>query len=253
MYNVSPRILNDILPWKCEDLGNYNNITCNQWLIDGKIYYRLCMPFGWSETYPSGFIYCQLETIKNLFPCIVEDLKEVFNIPRRGLHRITLDNTEYFMFYVPTTINGEIIWETPVKYLPKSHYLRQNPYFCHRMREAIIFSDILALTRTNESNICVRRSHTGESFPVSYNEYNTTVSKGDNFSVILKTLFNKWFDENTNIPKIVHKLANKPDNLLQYTYDLQCKVDDIIKKYDKEFIWYGHFVVERISKQLLQL
>lgn len=268
-------ILNNQLKWDGSHLGKYIGAITNVWSAEGIQYYEIKLPEGWSTKLTGGNIYCNANCVKDLFSCIVEDIKNIFGIPRRGIHRITLDNKEYVIYYVPISIKGEIIWETPLNRLDPKHPLRHNINFRKEVQKIIAFCDILALCNTGEPAIRIRPSTEGNYIPISINENSTSISKEStyDYSILTKTLFSKWFGEETSISDIVKEILQckskkliisnqnnipiingtekESNNLAIISADIRNEIDKIIKMYDNNYIWYTHFIIDRMSRHLL--
>ena len=252
-------IINNTLSWDGSHLGSYPiNVITNRWMLEGIHYYGI--------TLPNGIIYCMATCTRDLFPCIVEDIKVIFNIPRRGVHRITIGNDEYILYYVPISIKGDIIWETPLNRLDAKHPLRKNEKFKIEIQRLIAFCDILALCNTGEPSIRIRPWTNGEYIPINVNETNTSITKeiAYDYSILTKTLFLKWFGEETCISDIIRDMVHyrtpiglpnikgiEGDNLAIITSNIRGKIDGIIKRYDPGYIWYSCFIIDRLSRHLL--
>lgn len=261
-------ILNNELPWDGSHLGSFVEAITSQWSVGGINYYGLTLPSGWSTIYPGGIIYCNLSHTKDAFPCIVEDLKSLFGLPKRGVHRINIDNKEYVLFFVPISINGNVIWETPLNQLDNKHALRRDLKFRRNVQKLIAFCDILGLVGTSETAIRIRQGTGNEMIPINTNETTTSIIKSDtyDYSILTKTLFTKWFGEETSLGEVIKEMVqpNSPEykfpiirkeentfNLSHISYEIGRKVGKIIKKYNRNYIWYRHFIVDRMSRHLL--
>lgn len=290
IMTASALILNNRLPWDGSHLGAHpETIITHQWSLEGIIYYGVSLANGWSTEHPSGTIFCTATCTKDVFPCIVEDIKPIFGLPRRGVHRITINNKEYVLYYVPISVKGEVVWETPLNRLDSKHALRKDPNFRKAVQKAIAFCDILALCNTGEPSIRIRPGVETQFVPISVNENNTTIISGGNsanydYSILSKTLFTKWFGEETSISDIVkemvdyqtHKaLDDNPEkklalkvptvetkkngmmegpqrtNLAIISSEIRSRVDEVIKRYDINYIWYSCFIIDRMSRHLL--
>lgn len=259
------QILNNKLPWDATYLLSNDEVEIkNQWCMEGTIYQEIRFPPGWKspdETFSvdyGGVIYCIAVYMKDLFPCIVEGIKNIFGLQNRGIHRITIKHKEYIIYYVPISEKGEIIWETPLNRLDNKHFLRYNCEFKTAVQKTIAFCDILALSSTGEPQIRIRPGCEGNFFPVIFNENSTTIIKcvDYDYSILNKTLFSKWFGEDTDINDIVkdmvqYKIGNRNKNLAVLTSDIRNKVDNVIRKYDNSYIWYSNFIIDRLSRHLL--
>lgn len=267
-------ILNNRLSWDGSHLGDHHGTRIiYKWEVQGSTYTGIYLPEGWCNKIGAGNIYCVAMQSKGLFPCIVEDIKELFGIPRRGIHRITIGNQEYILYYVPISHRGEVIWETPLNRLDAKHGLRSNPKFRRDVQKLIAFCDILSLCGTGEPSIRIRPGINGQYIPINTNVKTTLISspKGINYdySIITKTLFCKWFGETTSIHDVVKEMvhyqsgrsmSNIPiaqsgngnfDNLALISVGMRSKIDSIIRRYDGNYIWYSNFIVDRMSRHLL--
>lgn len=266
-------IINNALRWDGTHLGVFpTTAITNYWLIERVGYYGITLPPNWSvEEFPPGIIYCNAMRMKDMFPCIVEDLKTVFNIPRRGLHRITLGNHEYILYYVPISVKGHIIWETPLSRVESKHPLRQNPNFRRAIQRVVAFCDILALSSTGEPAIKIRPGVDGEYIPINFNEASTDIVKKEHdFSILSKTIFSKWFGEETSISEVVCEMVQYRDDMRLYHHTtsearkselvaemtifcakMRDQIDRIIKQYDRNYAWYACFIIDRMSRHIL--
>lgn len=239
-------ILNNRLRWDGTDLGSYPaTIITNIWKIDNVTYFGL--------TLEEGIIYCHMNKRKDYLPFIIDEIKTLFNISRIGLHRINIGNVDYVLEYVPVTINGEVVWETPLNYLDNSHLLRKDDYFMYEMQKILVFCDILALTSSTESHIIIRQGVDDTYQPINNNVYSTMINKkiAQNFSILTKKMMTQWGKTSrSEIAKNMLGVTNV--NLLNiHIFELRDKVEKIINKYDKNYIWLSYFITTRISNIIL--
>ena len=269
---VEPIIINNMLKWDGSHLGSYRGVLTHIWMMDGIKYHGITLP-----DYNNGIIYCTAVCTKDVFPCIVEDIKDIFGLTRRGIHRITIDNKEYILYYVPISSKGQVFWETPLNRLDSKHILRRNLEFKKEVRKIIAFCDILALSSTGEPSIRIRHGSEGKYIPISVNESATTIVKFStgsdyDYSILSKTLFSKWFGEEisinhvvkdiitsctlawasptSNVPMIINPDINA-NNLVIISSEIRNRIDEIIRKYDSSYIWYSYFIIDRMSRHLL--
>jgi hypothetical protein len=199
----------------------------------------------------------------DLLPCIVEDIKPLFGIAKRGIHRITIGSYQYLIYYVPLTNRNELVWETPLSRLKDSNELRKNLQFRAKVQRLIAFCDILSLKSTGEPAIRIRHSVGNNFCPINVNTTKTSIHDQAvyDFSVITKTLHGKWFGEATLVSDVVKEMVHYragregrvpvQSNLPQITAELRGKVDEIIGRYDLRYIWYTSFIIDRLSRHLL--
>lgn len=279
-------ILNNKLKWDGSHLGNYFDSFINKWESYNTKYYTIFIPEDRFKSIDlkinekdrklsnGGIIYCTIKCTKDVFPCIVEDIKCIFGLSRRGLHRININNKEYIIYYTNLTAEGELIWETPLSKLESKHEFRSNKDFIKEVQKIIAINDILSLSNTSESNICIRSCSNNKFNIISVNEIKNSISylekkgKGESydFSIINKTLFNRWFGEKTSICDLIKEICNynsfkypllssknkqTSNEIVVITTKIRNKIEKIIYKYDKNYIWYNSIIIDRLSRNLL--
>lgn len=176
------------------------------------------------------------------FPTLIEKIKNVFQLPGRGHHYIKIGNKEKILYQVQRNAN-EIVYEVPLSLLPNTHKLHDDLQFRNLVQETIVVMDVLCLSTCNQSSIRVRRGNDGICYPVAYNESKEKISEGhDTFtSVISKSVFSKWFDEDRdeNYYKTGLRLKEKiSGNLLE-------KLNEIIREYAPNYLWYSSIINSR--------
>lgn len=253
-------ILNDYIPWDGSHLGSYSDVISKQWLWEGTTYYVITLPTGWNfneqlTQINGGIIYCIAVCSKSVFPCIVEELKPIFGLARRGIHRITIDKREYILYYVPITVDGKLVWDIPLNRLHAQHSVRTDPLFRYEVQKIIAFCDLLALTNTNESHILIRPGAGDAYVPINSNENSTSIIRQphNDFSIISKVLFIRWFGEDTPIDSVVKDMVrySTGDNLTVTANKIREQLHQAITKYDRSLSWYVQFIFDRVSRHLL--
>lgn len=241
--------------WDGSHLGEFPNLITHNWVCEGTTYHGLTFPDG-------NILYCIAKSTENKFPFIVEEIKDIFDLQRRGIHGIKMAGYEYILFYVPITVNSEIVWETPLNRIHNKHEIRVRPEFRKEIQKILMFAEILSLTSTTESTVWIRNGPGDEYIPIAVNENNTTINRktGHDFSILTKVLINKWFGEETDLNDIVKEMIHYReyvtiptiggDNRAIVLMKLRTQIEEIINKYDKTFIWYTYFIIDRIARHL---
>jgi hypothetical protein len=252
-----------MLSWDGSYLGEYPaSAIVQKWYMGGVLYYGIVLR--------DEFIYVTIHRVKDLFPLIVNDLKEVFNLPRRPLHHIKFSGNMYILYPVPITSEGNLIWELPLNQLPHNHSLRSDPQFQKIVRKLFIFCDILSLPDTNETNIIIQRNQ----IPINNNETRSTIMKETirDFHILPASVINRWFDEDIFMEDILCEMLHYQKNSEEYKnirslksgtqrniqslnyesflFDLRSRIESIIRKYDSNYIWYINFIIERICRYI---
>lgn len=238
-------IMNNRLRWDGSFLGEFPvDIKFCEWEVEGSKYLSLRLL--------KGVVHCMATRTNDLFPCIVEDIKPLFGIPRRGVHRIKLGNYYWLLYYVPISSDGSVIWETPLSRLDAKHPLRKDAHLRQQIRRTIVFCDILALNSTSETTIRLRHGSNGSYEPICINERTTAISKQTvyDFSILSKVLFDKWFGEEILLSDVLYDMF-PGHNLAQLSSEMRSSIEAVVRKYDTSYLWYVTFIVDRMSRHLL--
>lgn len=249
-------VINNILPWDGTHLG-CDLILTNQWVISGDLYYVL------TDVNKNGLIYCTVHHIKDKFPCIVEDLKPLFNLPKRGYHIATLYGKEYILYYLPISSVGDVIWETPLSFIPVSDPIRKDEELADQIRKVFVFCNLLSLTSTGERSIKLRSVSENKYIPISSNELSTTITSKNkkkqsfDFCILNRTVFMRWFGEHANIEHIIAEMINgcydDYESISVTISELKSNIDKVIQKHDSNYIWFSNFIINRVSGPLFEL
>jgi hypothetical protein len=248
MQKMTMPILNSSLAWDGTHLGSYTGDVAFSFMHEGVVCNYLVLP--------QGMIYCLMKSSKDCFACIVEDIKPLFGLTRRGIHRIKINGAEQTLYRVSVTSDGVMMSETPLNKLDSKHHLRKDPIFRLEMQKLLTFCDIMALTSTSESTIRLHKDDKGY-IPVNINERDTTLKKGAkyDYSIIGKMLYLNWFGETTSQTEVLRIMLAERGfaNLTTICHNQRTAIDAVINKYDSNYIWYSNFIIDRMSRILLNV
>lgn len=234
------QIINGLLPWDGSHLGNYSNrIIRAQYINNGVRYTELALELG--------DIYCIIKKTKESIECIIDEIKKVFGINKRGTHRICIGRTEYLIYYVPITGDEKIMFEIPLSKISSND--RYDEDFIKEIRKTIVFCEILGLSSTTERFIRLRMRGQ-KPYPINWNSKIINTKE----SVIPKVLYKKWFEGSTSVVEVLREMIGYSEtrkNLCEITMDIRNKIDGIVRIYDKSYIWYSNMIIERISEYIL--
>lgn len=286
-------ILNDLLPWDGSFLGIFDpSIVIQHWITDKIKYYGLWInletipilgersvaPNQFNKLQPpvttmsvttnrpvEGWVYGIMIATEDRLPCILDAIKPLFGINRRGIHQLQIGSRRYLIYYVPVTLDRAVIWETPVTRLGPRHPLRQDPDFRLAVQRLIACCDILGLSQTGESVFWIRPGIKTSYVPINTNDKITTILKADiyDYSILTKVLITNWFGEDLPIDQVVKEMLHykspgmlriplmPSDDLVTLTSKLRNQINQIIMTFDSNYIWYANFVIDRLSRYLL--
>jgi hypothetical protein len=223
-----------MMKWDGSHLGSYENIIKNEWKDEGIKYYEL-------EILDNNIV-CTGYILKNMLPCIVEDIKKIFGIYSRGFHLITINKKLYIIYKKCDDMS--------LKVIDNDNRLLND--IKSKIQKVILFSDIMYLESLNKSALIIRKL---ENIYVSTNINTKCIKEVTNHdgTTIPKLLFNRWFDEKTPFSKYIKEMISynkekceEDDRLCYNTSKLRTKIDTIINKYDKNYIWYTDIILTRV-------
>lgn len=236
-------IINNRLKWDGSCLGI--GVIISTWVKDGINYHSINIS--------QGMIYCTIKRSDDVFPCIVEDIKHVFCIVKRGLHRIILSDQQYIIYYVPISNFGDVVPEIPLKDFAIERQTDIN--FKRQIQKILVFCDILGLHVPNDKHIYLRSEIDGRIQPINRSE-SISNNPGLSWSILPKTVFLKWFGEETRMSDIAKEMLYLQSDIIEMNItiilaDIRDKIDKIIKNYDIKYIWYSYFITDRLSRYLI--
>jgi hypothetical protein len=188
-------------------------------------------------------IACKMQKGKDAFPIIVDNLKNVFGLTRRGTHCIMINHQLYTLFYVPTIVkNGylEVVNETSLSVCKSMIY--NNHELIDTVQQYLFFHDLFGINCRGLSNIVF----IGDDSKILIN------SKPEKMTpTIRKKLFNPL--KLTGIGVAVHqKVLNSCDftvlsNLFS-TPEIYHEIILVIGKIDKNYLWLADHLSSQMAK-----
>lgn len=196
--------------------------------------------------------------VKNKFPNIVDEIKPIFNIQKTGSHSLKIDSQLYVIYKSKYKIENK---DTYKFFIDKSlnRFDKKDPI---RMRHSIeikkiiVFRELLALRFNIEPSILLNIK-TG--LLTSINEIETNANNDScSRSIITRGVALEWFIEN-DIPFFVKCMTGNLsisdadcEDINITTSRLKNKLEEIIERVDKDYIWFSSYVVNRCANYLNQ-
>lgn len=237
-------LLNNQLMWDGSSLGE-GAILC-KWTSYSDTYYLI-------YCHLLGHVVCQGTRSNSSFPCIIEDIRVLFNLPKRGTHRISIGGYQWILYYVPLNSAGDIsYWEVPLAAIAATHPLRFDLTFRSEMERLLAFQEVLSLTQTSERNIRLRTGDGHTYQPISYCEGERTIKGGKTVGILSKTIFSRWLGDHCTSSHAAHVLLSHPTayseaEWLEFCNVLHTEIERIVIHYDAQFLWLANSVVARLS------
>lgn len=199
---------------------------------------------------------CIVRRISTTCPCLIDELKLIFGLPKLGTHRVTYQNK--LLLLIKATVNKEgcIEKEITLDNFSLPHILNNNT-FISRVQELLVFRDLLGISKSYEKSIIIRwRYDSSESayrpYPVSF--YEPGMKPFIKNRIIPKNISDKWFSKNdSDISSVTRRLLNvsKVEDIPDAIYNLRINIEKTIERVDRTLIFYVTFILDRISHHIM--
>jgi len=237
-------LLPDIL-WDGSNLGDLDLLDI-KWNI--KKENRTVWIFKWKEQN----IACEVVNIQNNIPCVLDEMKYIFGIPKIGTHTVTHGKKIYLLKRIRSENRSvaSIILDKSIN----NYIIDMNNMISNQIREILVFRQVCGINPTHESKIVIREGY-DQIYPLSWEEKGITMNRED--SVLSSTLFSKWFDD-TTFYKTLHTLLkiteneNSEDNEYYSLRLMEIRIDieNIINRLDSNLIWFVDYIIYRAQHYL---
>ena len=219
-------------------IGNHNILE--QVVYTGIKYWRLRI-LGHTKI-------CIIRNITNLSPCIADEIKELFFLPKLGTHYVIYHSKKYLLIEARVDAKGKIIEEITIDKVDPN----KNEKFVERVREIFVFREILGLAMTREKSITVRWSDKSyiPPYPVSF--YENEMKPQDEFVCISSVVEKKWFGgiDVDDVVKQMLKIENNDDVSEKISY-LRESITKIIERIDKDMVWIVSPIINKLTRRLI--
>lgn len=228
----------------------------------------------WQIETKEGFkLEAQAKHVKDRFLAIVDELKPIFGCSKRGTRIIFVGK----QMYVLNPVRIKLISIEIKEPVPKRVVLGVNSektldmeivkdsilatalrstVFVEQVRQIYAFRYLLAITSSGDRHIRLeeRKITCGPNgvmpIPMGCSEVSTSIGvegKGLLSGVISK----RWFDEKNTLENTVKRMlrvdTTPEEELVERISKVRGRVEDVIDRIDKKWIWIGAAIVDRIS------
>lgn len=225
--------------------GSYLGLITNRNIIDqieymDQRYWKLNL-FGHIQI-------CIIRQIADSSPCISDELKELFGLPKIGSHMIKYFNKFYLLLKPKINNKGEIIKETSIAEIVST----TNQLFINQVQDIYLFRDVLGMTKTNDNSIIIRCSNQKyiQPYPISF--YENKIKPASDKQIIPTTVIAKWFGEYT-LNDSARRIFNvsKISEIQEKCGNIYYQLNLIIERVDKNALWLTTHIMKRLSQRLL--
>jgi len=168
------------------------------------------------------------------FPCILDELKSCFGLPKLGTHRIKIGGRTYVLYRSKLS-------DMRLDKLPRSQLEEIEK---EQMQRLIAFRFLLSIPQPLNSSFIYRKSsHRVFSFHEPKSLLGVeTVDPTESF-------IKSWFEEKDFLQTVFSFLPNaNKENLSNFLYSLQSNIEKTIQRVDMDYIWLSSYIVEKIAK-----
>ena len=189
----------------------------------------------WKET-------CMVRSCKNSVPCLVDELKSVFGLPKVGTHWFKHEGKMKMLIKCAKTEEGYVKEEITLNKIDV--YTR---LMVLQIQEIFTFRELLGITCSYESSVVIRETRKSV-YPISFYEPNMTT---EDVKVIPFTVLNKWF-EGTSMDNIIKRLLKiyTIDRIGEVLHNIRTKIEKVIERVDRRAISYKTCIMNRITERL---
>jgi hypothetical protein len=221
-----------VLKWDGSDLGDIGSHITHILNFKNITYYYLLASFITSKP---TYHMVSLKEYKDSVPLICDELKPLFNLSKIGRHKVTIASKEYIM---------DRFHNQESKMDPE--YTKIYPHITNSVKLCYTFRWIMGLTLSHDSSLIIRKYPNGLITAISSRENNLDYSDLKRGSKLSQRCLKLWFNnDNEDIDKTVKLMINNRDLIF-----LRFDIDRIVRRVDKDMVWWTAFIIERLSWQM---
>lgn len=189
-------------------------------------------------------------SIKSFEPCIIDEAKLLFGLPKLGTHSVKYKRKLYILICVEMKDDNTVVRELLLSQIDDSYI--DNEVFTQLVRETYVFRDTFAISKTYDSLISCRQMPMFDgTYLQPFSLIESKISE-NNTCILPGTVMRKWFDED-----------NMPEHVLQSMLKVRTRLDlqraisrirtglrCIIKRIDPEYTYIDIIVIRRLTSRL---
>lgn len=229
------------LQWDGSDIGSFSKS-----IIVGTEYFSKLMYV--SLKIGDDLIHGILVQMQTTLPCLFDELKTVFGLPKTGSHRIKIGSKRYIL-YKASYISGEIVHDKGLK----DDLINSYPELRAIVSRFLTFRSIVGVSPNLMKNIKIRQTSSHFVYPVSFNDKFTYDQKHGKYSEgkqSVTTAILKWFEYSSMKQHLLEMLNWNPDKIhdrsTELILELRSKINSVIQRVDPDFISLSQHIVVNI-------
>jgi len=177
----------------------------------------------------------------NILPCLIDELKIIFNLEKIGTHWLKFHGKIYIIFRI------EMEDENVLDEITLDQY-KYDKNIEKEVQRIFLFRELLGLTMNFEKNIILRNKSLYIQ-PISF--YETNMKPGNSGKVLPSTILDKWF-KNTDLDTSTRVFFNidKIENMNEILLTLKTKLEKVFNRVDPNSIMNIDEILTRIRSRL---
>jgi len=241
--NIIVQIIQEKDPFKWDGsyLGRINNRNILEQVIYAGVKYWRIEILGHRKV-------CIFRSIANNTPCICDELKTYFSLPKLRTHTVMYHSKKYLLIEARLDSRGHIIEEITIDRVDPN----KNAEFVRRVQEVFVFRELFGLIMSRDRSVVVRWSDKSyiPPYPVSF--YESDMRPHDDHVVISSTVEKKWFGD-TSIDDVIRSMLKIKDNkdAIERIFTLKNNIEKTIERIDRDMIWMVQPIVDKLTRRLL--
>jgi hypothetical protein len=201
--------------------------------------------------YNNKIICCRYEKMKDISPCIYDEFMQLFNMRKNGTHYALIKKYYYIFTKINYDYNLDKIKED--KILSSMDYDKKNSlmeYIKEDIRKIYMLHDLLGI-HTYDGYISIRNIKNvdraiAHRLPVIYHDMYTNSE-----STIGNNALESWFDGDEDFTQTILNICPiDDDSYLPYISNIKEKMEIIVKRIDKHYIYMVSMIISRMRDRL---
>lgn len=213
--------------------------------VEEGIYEKLILwRFYWNEDGKRTSQLCIVRSCQNILPCLIDEIKPVFNIEKLGTHW-TRYKSRRLLLIKPHLSDDVLIEDLPLNIIVNA---TSNVFIKSEVRKIFLFKEIMGATRSSEKSIVLRNNGILIK-PISW--YEPGMKPVKDAKVISNSVLKKWFDD-TDMDREMMKFLqiSQIADITKLLFQLRNKMEKIVKRIDITAISYVDAILYRIQSRL---
>lgn len=197
----------------------------------------------WEITCGSWSVLCQAKRVKNLLPCVYDELKEFFHLPKIGTHWGRINGLVYIFFRLPIE-DHKPVYEYSLDCF-KSTNLK--PIYEEQIRHLLLFRELVGVLTRGIRTLRLRVELPLDPYVLSYDEPN--ICSDIELSVLSEDIKKRYFPDYPLSDYIKDFLQiSRDDELSDILYNFRFFLEKVIERVQKKLVWMILFTCERFQK-----